>query len=64
MRVKEYISELTIGQWLGFLMVGVLLVLWRMDYLSQTTVLVFCLGLWAGSTLTHSFYLSDENGRV
>jgi len=62
-RVKEYISELTIGQWLGLLMMGVLSVLWLLDYISATIVIVFCLGSTAGAYLTHLFYL-DENDRV
>ena len=62
-RVKGYISELTIGQWFGLLMMGVLFVLWQLDYISATIVIVFCLGLTAGSYLTHLFYL-DENDRV
>jgi len=62
-RVKEFISELTVGQWLGLLMMGVLFGLWQLDYISATIVIVFCLGSTAGAYLTHLFYW-DENDRV
>jgi len=63
MSVKEYISELTIAQWFGLLVIGVLVGLWQLDYISATTVIVFCLGSTSGAYVTHLFYL-DENDRV
>ena len=61
--LAERVKELTVGQWLGLLMMGVLFGLWQLDYISATIVIVFCLGSTAGAYLTHLFYW-DEKDRV
>lgn len=63
MSLAERVKELTLAQWFGLLVVGVLVGLWQLDYISATTVIVFCLGSTSGAYVTHLFYLDENDER-